>query len=148
MVKTLKYICAKISKHAEFYPFSKFLKNDPFFSISQIRASHWKKHPFFRENGYEHVYALVGSGGAGVRKKYTHGTETQLETKCGYLGPSLPGTNQLVLRRTTILPSILPGHYVFTSSKSTHNPHCRNSEQKERVELTLACSKGEMLTWN
>ena len=28
-------------------------ENDPFFLVSQIRASHWKNAPFFRENGYE-----------------------------------------------------------------------------------------------
>ena len=47
-----------------------YLKNDLFFWILQIRASHWKY--FFRENGYKHVcmYALwsggVGMGGGGA----------------------------------------------------------------------------------
>ena len=42
------------------------LQNDPFFLISRIRASHWKKSPFFAKMGKSVVYVLV-EGEPGVQ---------------------------------------------------------------------------------
>ena len=39
------------------------LKNDPFYLISKIRASHCKNTPFLAKMDTRMVYALVGSGG-------------------------------------------------------------------------------------
>ena len=57
----MQHFVALFQHFADFCP-----KNDPFFLISGIRASYWKKLPFTRKWARTCVYALVGSVGAGV----------------------------------------------------------------------------------